>query len=461
MWGKAAFLKHLKNELPGWVNEGWVSREHGAAILGRYDTGKDQTSFVAAAFGVLGVLLLLSGVITFFAANWSEMAKLTKLVLLFGSLLGAYALAIKPFNRDDYPKLWAAMLLLAAGLFGANIMLIAQIYHIDSHYPNGVLLWASGALLLAWMAPAQAVMAMALALAALWTGMEIFDFDHYNITFLVFLAVALPRIAMQGWRFAAHVAALALLLWSLFAYFKSFEHSTKDSQLLVTELMFVAWLSLFVVGLLMAHARQWPYVARFASLVQRYSVFVALAFFYILTSPRIHSGVGWWWNQTHREAFDNRAIAMVAVALLVLGALAAWHHIITSRAERPAFLDWARWLLAGCVALLIGTLFVGGEAGGYIAMAFNLFYFSGLVWLVAAGVHLQDRALVNLAFIFFAITLITRYFDTFWTLMNRSFFFMAGGVLLLGIGYVLERQRRNFTGRIDRQRTMTTQEGKA
>ncbi|MBW3566488.1 MAG: DUF2157 domain-containing protein [Proteobacteria bacterium] len=453
MWGKTGFLKHLENELPGWVAEGWVSAEHGAEILHRYDARKDQTSFIAAAFGVLGVMLVLSGVITFFAANWSEMAKITKLILLFGGLIGAYVLAIKPFNRDDYPKLWAAMLLLAAGMFGANIMLIAQIYHIDSHYPNGVLLWASGALLLAWMVPAQAVMVMALALAALWTGMETFGFDHPNFLFPVFFAVAALRIVRQGWRFAAHVAALALILWSLFAYFDAFDYSRRGAELLVTELMFIGWLSLFVVGLLMSH---WSRVRAWASHVQRYSVFAALGFFYILTSPRLHSGLGPYWSgRPQRAAFDNEAIVAVVLALLLLVALAAWHHLLTRNTSRAPFLDWARWLLAGCVVLLLGSAFVGGESGGYIAIAFNLFYFAGLVWLVAAGVHFSDRALVNLAFIFFAITLITRYFDTFWSLMNRSFFFMAGGVLLLVIGYVLERQRRNFTGRIEQQRIVT------
>lgn len=457
MWGKAAFLKHLKSELPGWVAEGWVSPEQGAQILHRYDTRKEHTGFIAAAFGVLGVMLVLSGVITFFAANWSEMAKITKLILLFGGLLGAYALAIKPFNREDYPKLWAAMLLLAAGMFGANIMLIAQIYHIDSHYPNGVLLWASGALLLAWMVPAQAVIVMALALAALWSGMETFGFDHPNFLFLAFFSIAALRIARLGWRVAAHVAALALILWSVFAYFEAFDHSDRGSELLATELAFIGWLSVFVVGLLMTH---WSRVHQWALHVQRYSVFAALGFFYLLTSPRLHSGITWWQGRQHRAAFDNEAIFALMLALLLLIALATWHHLLTRNTSRPPFLDWARWLLAGCVVLLLGSAFVGGEAGSYVAIAFNLFYFAGLVWLVAAGVHFNDRALVNLAFIFFAITLITRYFDTFWSLMNRSFFFMAGGILLLVIGYVLERQRRNFTGRIEQQRTVAG-EGRA
>ncbi len=70
------------------------------------------------------------------------------------------------------------------------------------------------------------------------------------------------------------------------------------------------------------------------------------------------------------------------------------------------------------------------------------------MWLVYVGLHLNDRFLVNLAFVFFALAVLARYFDTFWTLMNRSFFFMAGGLLLLIGGYALERGRRKLTGQI-------------
>jgi uncharacterized membrane protein len=48
----------------------------------------------------------------------------------------------------------------------------------------------------------------------------------------------------------------------------------------------------------------------------------------------------------------------------------------------------------------------------------------------------------------FVVALISRYFDTFWTLFDRSLFFMAGGVVLLVGGYFLERQRRRLAQQI-------------
>lgn len=87
-----------------------------------------------------------------------------------------------------------------------------------------------------------------------------------------------------------------------------------------------------------------------------------------------------------------------------------------------------------------------------MAIAFNLLFFAGMPWLIYAGMHTDDRFLVNLAFVFFGITLLTRYFDTFRTLLNRSYFFMVGGLLLIAGGYVPERKRRQITASIGARR---------
>ena len=75
-----------------------------------------------------------------------------------------------------------------------------------------------------------------------------------------------------------------------------------------------------------------------------------------------------------------------------------------------------------------------------------------MLWLIYAGMHSDDRFLVNLAFVFFGVVLITRYFDTFWSLLNRSFFFMVGGLVLIAGGYFLERKRRQITADISARR---------
>ena len=153
-----AFLKRLRRELPQWREEGWIVAESEPAILAHVAAQAGGARRAPLAFAILGVILFGAGVITFFAANWAEMAKIAKLAVLFGGLWSAYAAAgwLLTRNESGERQFGQALLLLGLILFGANIMLIAQIYHIDAHFPNGALLWAVGGLALVYLVPGSA-----------------------------------------------------------------------------------------------------------------------------------------------------------------------------------------------------------------------------------------------------------------------------------------------------------------
>ena len=59
----------LEEELPEWVSKGWVAPEHQEALLAHVAAGKGGlTRYVPYGFYILGVLLVGTGVIAFFAA---------------------------------------------------------------------------------------------------------------------------------------------------------------------------------------------------------------------------------------------------------------------------------------------------------------------------------------------------------------------------------------------------------
>jgi len=63
--------------------------------------------------------------------------------------------------------------------------------------------------------------------------------------------------------------------------------------------------------------------------------------------------------------------------------------------------------------------------------------------------YLSDEAwLVNLGVALVAIDLVARYFDVFWSALPRSVGMIGAGLLVLGIAYVLERQRKRLLGRM-------------
>jgi len=432
-----SFKKQLEQRLPHWVEQGWVSADHAAHILQDVEAaGRHGPRYLALAFSLLGVILIGSGIITFFAANWAAMPKLLKLTVLFTALWGSYALA-GICERRAMPLLATAFLLLGVILFGSNIMLIAQIYHISAHYPDGVLVWALGGVLTGWLMRSQPALVAAIGLGVLWTGLESQGFDRVvHWPFLLFLALALWPVLQQRWRIALHVALAGLLLWSWFSFLTMSEWSRIGNAIYLVQVYFLAYLGLFLAGLLLHDRVDWQPLAR---VVQRYAAFAALASLYLLTFPDLlddafRPALHWWWT--------------TLAALVPAAVLAVWHYRRHAGPGQPAFLLLGAALLLAVTVLMLFNLRSDDAAVGWLALLFNLLYFAGLVWLLQVAVHLENRALLNMAFFFFAITLLARYFDTFWSLMDRSLFFMGGGLLLLGGGYWLERQRRRLARRI-------------
>lgn len=451
---KKRFLARLRKELPDWTARGWVAPGGERAILDHVAAQGGGAPYLTYAFSILGVLLFGSGIITYFAANWGEIPKLVKLVILFGSMWLVYGAAWHALRDARAPLFGQALLLLGVILFGANIMLIAQIYHIDSHFPNGVLMWSLGALIAAYLVRSEPALVAAIVLGWLWTTLEL-DFSwarhatHWP--FLILWAAFLPLIYRHNFRAALHLALIALLIWSVYVFGTNERYWLRGTVVYLAQIYFLAYLAMFLLGMVLAtHTR----LATFARPVQRYGIFAALVSAYLLTSPFLQSG-HWsrWSEKMARETAGASWITLTFVGLLLVVALAMWHRIRTPGADRPAYLVWGQALIGAIVLLLLINLFLGGSHAGAVALAFNLLFFTGMVWLVYAGMHADDRFLINLAFVFFGVVLMTRYFDTFWSLLNRSYFFMVGGLVLIAGGYVLERKRRQITAGIGAGRT--------
>ncbi len=287
----------------------------------------------------------------------------------------------------------------------------------------------------------QAVLALSIALAVLWTSLEHFGFRHIHFWFLLVWISFLPIIYYQRWMPALHLALIALIIWTIFSFFGIEYKHAQNTQVYLVQIYFLLYLALFLSGMLLTTTENFH---DFAKPVQNYSAFAALLSFYVLTFPDLQRGFRHWQDSYRTEASTNW-LAITMAALVVLIGLALWHRIRTSVNQRPKYFIYGQFLIAAVVVLITLNLFLGGEYANWIAIALNLLFFAGMVWLLFAGTHTQNRTLINLAFSFFALALMTRYFDTFWSLLNRSFFFMAGGVILIVGGYLLEKQRRKFT----------------
>src|SRR5688500_6869200 len=119
----------VERDLARWQSAGWVSEAGAAAIRAELAARKPALG-AAGVLAILGAVLFGFAVISFVAANWDDMSKLARLVLLTAALWGCYAGAGWLFARGLAAFAHAAVLA-GVAVFGASIMLVAQMYHMD------------------------------------------------------------------------------------------------------------------------------------------------------------------------------------------------------------------------------------------------------------------------------------------------------------------------------------------
>ena len=130
--------------------------------------------------------------------------------------------------RAKAPRLSEVVFFLGCLFYGAGIWLVAQAFHIEAHYPDGVWWWAVGVLPFALCLDSLLCHLLFVALMALWAGMEVLGFVYLSPWFLFGWwqwpngAYSLPLLALPGllwaYRKGSPVAVglyVALLSWWL------------------------------------------------------------------------------------------------------------------------------------------------------------------------------------------------------------------------------------------------------
>ena len=221
------YTTRLDRDLQTWQASGWVTAESAAAI--RKDlAGRTSIFALGPILAILAAVLIGFAAMSFIAANWQAMSKLARLAMIFGGMWALFGLAHALFDRSK-DLFGHAALLAAVALFGAGIMLIAQMYHMDGHPPDAVLLWGIGALATGLLMRSNPVLAAALVLFCTWSIMEFFDrtdswwrrdgmaYVRIHWPFLLAWAGVAAGIASTRWRPGLYLLAIALSGWIIFS----------------------------------------------------------------------------------------------------------------------------------------------------------------------------------------------------------------------------------------------------
>lgn len=197
-------IRLLKNDLARevgeWVKEALISEAQAERICARY--GLDLHRARSRSFGyrvLVGPAYLFIGlaVIILLNASWDQIPRALRmwgLILLTVTTQGAALYQYASGNRSG----GVGLFLLGNLFFGASIALIAQIYHLGEHMPDGVFWWAVGCLPFALLTKSSWLALQANCLALIWFLIEI-NLGYYPALFPLFVLSSV-YVLWQGHR---------------------------------------------------------------------------------------------------------------------------------------------------------------------------------------------------------------------------------------------------------------------
>jgi len=203
-----------ESPLQRWVEAGLLDGDAAARIRAWESERPGGPSLRWPAWLALGLggLLLGAGMLLFVAAHWDGLGPAQRFLLVL-VVVGGLHLA-GAFAADRSPGLSAALHTCGTVSLGGGIFLSGQIFHLQEHWPGGLLLWAIGAWIGWWLLRQWPQAASGALLTPAWLAGEWFvatDGMRGGAalgTFLVLLALAYLAAEPSSGRYASLRRAL-------------------------------------------------------------------------------------------------------------------------------------------------------------------------------------------------------------------------------------------------------------
>jgi uncharacterized membrane protein len=321
----------LAGELAAWRTQGLVSDDQGTRILDFYETAAEtaerkRSRAVFALMAIAGVLVGLAALLLV-AYNWEAMPRPVKLGLVLGAVLGTHGLAFYLRDRRRETRASEVAFFVGCLLYGAGIWLVAQIFHLSAHYPDGLWFWAVGVVPFALALEGWLLHALLALLLAVWAGAEVLGFGHLGAwlfgrwAWLPNGAYSLPLLAAVGLRQAYRRPSTALVslyvaLVSWWAVLQPFAWRWELSP---------AYFVCGVGGALLLIARAHPPESRLAIPYRLYGVLLLggglapLSFYRFNIGPARASATGVAWGALVPTLAANAGMVGLAIWLMRVG----------------------------------------------------------------------------------------------------------------------------------------------
>lgn len=124
------FKYDLAEESKVWVKEGLIQRTQAEAICKKYNVdynAEKRKSFGYLALLTLGYLFIGIAVILLIGSNWEHIPRAVRMAALVTATMGIHSLGLLSYEK--FPQKGTVLFFFGSLLYGASIILIAQMYH--------------------------------------------------------------------------------------------------------------------------------------------------------------------------------------------------------------------------------------------------------------------------------------------------------------------------------------------
>jgi len=453
----------LLDQMEHWREQNFVSEEQAQSILDLYESPSQSSSRQQsiAIFVLLGVAAFLVGlaVLLLIGYNWDALPAAVKLLIVMGTVVGTYAGAFYLRYWRKAPILSEIVFFLGAIFYGASIWLIAQIFHLNSHYPDGFWWWAVGIFPIALCLDTLLLHLLATTLLAVWVGTEILG--HPGMGFWFFGrfdalpngCYTLPVFASAGLVWAYHknspfTTALYVPLIAWWIVLQPFSWHFRENPIFLIG---------SVGGLLLVLAEMHAEGSKFAIPYRLYGVLLCMGVLGVLS---FHDA------QREMTRFDDprRFLLQVLLVTLLAGVGFAAAFIAQRRRDeldysylRPMYSFAVRqWLPLSMVALMclmpiwyamLHEPNVRGENSDVLVPTIfaNLAMLALAFWLMQIGLREERAFPFAAAVMYFLLWALMRYIDLFSDaggMLGASCMFFVTGAVIFGAAMYWQRLKK-------------------
>ncbi len=412
----------LKKEGKKWVKDGIITDEQLEAILSKY-VKRDQ-SYLLVLFAVL---LMSIGILIFVFSDWAQVPNLTRLSVIVIFMLILYVAGSYFYSRNlnlrkntelsnsksfDYDSnrhfqiYGISFILLGYILFGAILFLIINMYQVNLFNVWPFIIWSIVGLLLYSVYEVYSLFVIALLITVFGQLYSALAFSSFNlIIFFIFVFGYFYFVLRRNNPFYNYVFAIGLAIQILVATIVALEQ--------------YYWF-IFLTLLLYILGKIIPKTALRNSLI--YVSLLSIFIFKMYESFLVQE-----------EYFVNDLVIepgfFIGLGIVWIGAF---------------IYEW-RWNKSELINLLLFIPFFFIPYS-YIFIILSMFLFA-IYWLIIGfQSNRDDKTIIGI--ISFLISTFTVYIQFAWETLNKSLFFLLGGILLFVISFILEKQRRKTEGRV-------------